>query len=72
MCRIVASHCIVKTTISDLVQIIPEDFRKKSAEAIEDNLNAKYSNKVVSILEFTESLLTCQGHSKDRSWNLFL
>ena len=35
-----------KTTISDLVQIAPEDFQKPSAEAIEDNINAKYANKV--------------------------
>ncbi|KAL8657898.1 MAG: hypothetical protein Q9226_001471, partial [Calogaya cf. arnoldii] len=35
------------TTISDLVQISPEDFQKPSAESIEDNLNAKYANKVV-------------------------
>lgn len=32
--------------ISDLVQISPEDFQKPSAESIEDNINAKYANKV--------------------------
>ncbi|KAL8880702.1 MAG: hypothetical protein Q9198_001938 [Flavoplaca austrocitrina] len=37
----------ILTTISDLVQISPEDFQKPSAESIEDNLNAKYANKVV-------------------------
>lgn len=36
----------VQTTISDLVQISPEDFQKPSAEAIVDNINAKYANKV--------------------------
>ena len=38
-----------QTTISDLVQITPEDFQKPSAEAIEDNLNEKYANKVAQI-----------------------
>ncbi|KAK3372552.1 RNA polymerase III subunit Rpc25-domain-containing protein [Podospora didyma] len=33
--------------IADLVQIAPEDFGKSSFTAIEDNLNAKYANKVV-------------------------
>ncbi|KAI9846477.1 MAG: DNA-directed RNA polymerase III subunit rpc25 [Sclerophora amabilis] len=37
----------ILTTISDLIQISPEDFRKPSAEAIEDNINAKYANKVI-------------------------
>ncbi|MCJ1254457.1 DNA-directed RNA polymerase III subunit rpc25 [Lignoscripta atroalba] len=37
----------ILTTISDLVQISPEDFQKPSAEAIEDNINAKYANKVI-------------------------
>lgn len=35
-----------QTKISDLVQIAPEDFSKHSIVAIEDNINAKYSNKV--------------------------
>ncbi|KAL8663771.1 MAG: hypothetical protein Q9202_003585 [Teloschistes flavicans] len=34
------------TTISDLVLISPEDLQKPSAESIEDNINAKYANKV--------------------------
>ncbi|KUL85666.1 hypothetical protein ZTR_08883 [Talaromyces verruculosus] len=34
-------------TISDLVQIRPEDFSKFSAVAIEDNINEKYANKVI-------------------------
>ncbi|KAI9819545.1 MAG: DNA-directed RNA polymerase III subunit rpc25 [Pycnora praestabilis] len=37
----------ILTTISDLVQISPDDFGKSSAEAIEDNINAKYANKVI-------------------------
>ncbi|KAG6999289.1 DNA-directed RNA polymerase III subunit rpc8 [Physcia stellaris] len=37
----------ILTTISDLVQISPEDLEKPSVEAIEDNINAKYSNKVI-------------------------
>ncbi|KEZ40001.1 hypothetical protein SAPIO_CDS8985 [Scedosporium apiospermum] len=36
-----------RTKIADLVQIAPEDFSKQSAVAIEDNINAKYSNKVI-------------------------
>lgn len=39
---------VFQTEIQDLVQITPEDFQKSSIEAIEDNLNAKYSNKVYS------------------------
>ncbi|KAK0628468.1 RNA polymerase III subunit Rpc25-domain-containing protein [Bombardia bombarda] len=35
------------TKVSDLVQIAPEDFGKASITAIEDNINAKYANKVV-------------------------
>ncbi|KAK2861430.1 hypothetical protein FQN49_004209 [Arthroderma sp. PD_2] len=35
------------TTISDLVQISPEDFSKLSSVAIEDNINEKYANKVI-------------------------
>lgn len=36
----------ILTTISDLIQISPEDFSKFSAIAIEDNINEKYANKV--------------------------
>ncbi|PGH18474.1 DNA-directed RNA polymerase [Polytolypa hystricis UAMH7299] len=37
----------ILTTISDLIQISPEDFTKLSAIAIEDNINEKYANKVI-------------------------
>ncbi|RCI09673.1 hypothetical protein L249_3844 [Ophiocordyceps polyrhachis-furcata BCC 54312] len=37
----------ILTKITDLVQIAPEDFSKHSIVAIEDNINAKYSNKVI-------------------------
>jgi len=37
----------ILTKISDLIQIKPRDFNKPSAEAIEDNINAKYANKVI-------------------------
>jgi len=37
----------ILTKIADLVQIAPDDFRKQSHVAIEDNINAKYANKVV-------------------------
>jgi len=36
-----------KTTFSDLVVIHPQDFSKPTSEAIEDEINAKYANKVV-------------------------
>ncbi|KAF4462780.1 dna-directed rna polymerase iii subunit rpc8 [Fusarium albosuccineum] len=36
----------ILTKIADLVQIAPEDFSKRSIDAIEDNINLKYSNKV--------------------------
>ena len=39
-------NLLYQTTISDLVQIAPHDFGKPSAQAVEDNINAKYSNKV--------------------------
>lgn len=42
----ITSNWISQTTISDLVQIPPEDFSKLSAVAIEDNINEKYANKV--------------------------
>lgn len=29
------------------MQITPQDFHKKSIQAIEDNINAKYANKVI-------------------------
>ncbi|KAI9722599.1 MAG: hypothetical protein M1812_001530 [Candelaria pacifica] len=36
-----------QTTISDLVQIPPKDFGKKSGASIEDYINDKYANKVI-------------------------
>jgi DNA-directed RNA polymerase III subunit RPC8 len=38
---------VSQTKIADLVQIHPEDFSKDAAQAIEDNINAKYANKVI-------------------------
>ena len=37
----------MQTKISDLVQIAPAQFEKHSRVAIEDNINAKYSNRVI-------------------------
>ncbi|VUC34901.1 unnamed protein product [Clonostachys rosea] len=37
----------ILTKIADLVQIKASDFSKPSIEAIEDNINAKYANKVL-------------------------
>jgi hypothetical protein len=37
----------IKTTISDLVQIPPVEFYKRSLHAVEDKINEKYSNKVL-------------------------
>jgi DNA-directed RNA polymerase subunit E'/Rpb7 len=36
-----------QTKIADLVQIHPEDFNKEANQAIEDNINSKYANKVI-------------------------
>lgn len=36
-----------KTKIADLVQIEPHDFKKGDLQCIEDNINAKYANKVI-------------------------
>ncbi|KAG9237125.1 RNA polymerase III subunit Rpc25-domain-containing protein [Amylocarpus encephaloides] len=37
----------ILTKIADLVQIVPEDFEKEASQAIEDNINAKYANRVI-------------------------
>ncbi|TKA63597.1 hypothetical protein B0A49_04671 [Cryomyces minteri] len=37
----------ILTTIADLIQISPEDFEKKSIQALEDDINLKYANKVI-------------------------
>ncbi|KAF2496673.1 hypothetical protein BU16DRAFT_525825 [Lophium mytilinum] len=37
----------ILTTISDLIQIQPEEFGKTSAQAIKDSINTKYANKVI-------------------------
>ncbi|QDS68203.1 hypothetical protein FKW77_010554 [Venturia effusa] len=34
-------------TMSDLIQLNPQDFRKSHDQALEDNINKKYSNKVL-------------------------
>ncbi|KAI9843731.1 MAG: DNA-directed RNA polymerase III subunit rpc25 [Thelocarpon superellum] len=59
----------ILTTISDLIQILPQDFQKPSEEALEDNINEKYANKVIQkiglcvclydLLEASEGLI---GH----------
>lgn len=36
-----------QTKIADLVQIAPKDLGQKSRKVIEDNINAKYANKVI-------------------------
>lgn len=58
-----------KVTLADLIQITPQDFEKRSAQALEDNINLKYSDKVIhkvglclglyDILSTTEGLI---GH----------
>ena len=42
-----------ETTIADLVQISPEDIEKPSEESIEDNIDAKYANKVSRTCNFS-------------------
>lgn len=46
----------ILSKLADLVQIAPEDFSKRSIEAIEDNINAKYSNKVIQKIGLCISL----------------
>jgi DNA-directed RNA polymerase III subunit RPC8 len=41
---------VVQTKVADLVQITPSDFKKSSIDAIHDNINAKYANKVNLII----------------------
>lgn len=36
----------MQTTIADVIQIEANDFRKPSAQALEDNINLRYANKV--------------------------
>jgi len=36
-----------QVTLADLIQISPQEFEKPSAQAIEDNINAKYADKVI-------------------------
>jgi DNA-directed RNA polymerase III subunit RPC8 len=42
-----AERLTLQTTIQDLIQIKPQDFRKESPDAIKDVVNDKYSNKIV-------------------------
>ncbi|KAJ5038829.1 uncharacterized protein L3040_006508 [Drepanopeziza brunnea f. sp. 'multigermtubi'] len=37
----------ILTKIADLVQIVSEDFNKDAFQALQDNINAKYANKVI-------------------------
>ncbi|THV53693.1 hypothetical protein BGAL_0044g00180 [Botrytis galanthina] len=37
----------ILTKIADLVQIAPQDLGKNASQAIEDNINLKYANKVI-------------------------
>lgn len=54
-----------QVTVSDLVQIQPQDFEKSSARAIEDNINARYADKVIQkvglCLGFYDLLKTSEG-----------
>lgn len=45
--RFVKLTSALQTKIADLVQITPENFGRASHLAIEDSINAKYSNKVI-------------------------
>ena len=47
VCDAKCSLIETQTTVSDLVKIAPEDFQKPSIESIEDNINAKYANRVL-------------------------
>ena len=50
ICSILSTSILTynfKVTIADLIQISPQDFEKRSAQAIEDNINAKYADKVI-------------------------
>ncbi|ROT35595.1 DNA-directed RNA polymerase III subunit 22.9 kDa polypeptide [Sodiomyces alkalinus F11] len=46
----------ILTKVADLVQIAPDDFKKKSIVAIEDYINAKYANKVIQKIGLCISL----------------
>lgn len=66
---------ILQTTISDLVQIPPKDFAKKSAASIEDYINDKYANKVAypSYLVFSSAqylIKSIVGYPEN--WSLYL
>lgn len=54
-----------QVTLSDLIQIHPQDFDKRSARALEDNINAKYADKVIQriglCLGFYDLLTSSEG-----------
>jgi hypothetical protein len=64
----------ILTKVADLVQIAPDDFRKQSHIAIEDNINSKYANKVglgLSLQHISVLSDPCLvGSTKD--WTLYL
>ncbi|KAK4982423.1 DNA-directed RNA polymerase III complex subunit Rpc25 [Elasticomyces elasticus] len=37
----------VVSAVQDTIQLVPQDFAKPSVQAISDNINAKYANKVI-------------------------
>lgn len=69
---------LTQTKISDLVQIAPEDFSKHSIVAIQDNINAKYSNKVRLVvapdhlpsLMLIPKLTLWTGHPENRTLHM--
>ena len=62
---------ITQTTVSDLVQISPEDVEKPSGESIEDNINAKYANKVNSLFwALSCGAKSLPGNPEDRTLHM--
>lgn len=60
-----------QTTISDLIQIRPNELHKPTAEALEDNINRKYANRVRKIaLGSRKSAKMWIGSSKCRTLHL--
>ncbi|KAF4552323.1 DNA-directed RNA polymerase III subunit rpc8-like protein [Elsinoe fawcettii] len=51
-------------TISDLIQILPQDYEKRSARALEDNINSKYANKVIHKIGLAVCLFDIQKFSE--------
>ena len=62
----------IQTTASDLVQISPEDVEKPGGESIQDNINAKYANKVNGLSLETLNCIANNVPGNTEDWALHM